>query len=137
MNFKGKTILVVDDDPDVVKVLDQTLSSRGAAVHTAADGVAAIEVAKGAPPDLVILDMMLPKRGGLLVLERLKRRPPGDKVPYVIMITANEGVRHRTYAESLGVDAYINKPFRMSRLLGKVRELLTPEDKKDNNSEEK
>jgi DNA-binding response OmpR family regulator len=73
-------------------------------------------------PDLVILDMMMPKRSGFLVLEKLRRSRP---VPLrIVMITANEGNRHKAYAEMLGVDDYIRKPFAMDRLLDTVERLL-------------
>ena len=73
-------------------------------------------------PDLVILDMMMPKRSGFLVLEKLRRT---RRVPMrVIMITANEGSRHKAYAEMLGVDDYIRKPFAMDRLMDSVDRLL-------------
>jgi DNA-binding response OmpR family regulator len=73
-------------------------------------------------PDLLILDMMMPRRSGFLVLEKVRRTRP---VPLrVIMITANEGNRHKAYAEMLGVDDYIRKPFAMDRLLESVDRLL-------------
>ena len=76
-----------------------------------------------AEPDRVgIYDMMMPKRSGFLVLEKLRRTRP---VPMrVIMITANEGSRHKAYAEMLGVDDYIRKPFAMDRLMESVQKLL-------------
>jgi DNA-binding response OmpR family regulator len=67
------------------------------------------------------VDMMMPRQSGFLVLQKLKGRPDGG--PRVIMITANEGSRHRAYAEVLGVDDYIRKPFDMSRLLDSVQRL--------------
>jgi DNA-binding response OmpR family regulator len=74
-------------------------------------------------PDLVVLDMMMPKRSGFLVLEKLRRSHP---IPVkVIMITANEGSRHKAYAEMLGVDDYIRKPFAMDRLLASIDRLLS------------
>ena len=77
-------------------------------------------------PDLVILDMMMPKRSGFLVLEKLRRT---RETPLrVIMITANEGSRHKAYAEMLGVDDYIRKPFAMDRLVDAVERLLTESD---------
>ena len=74
-------------------------------------------------PDLLILDMMMPKRSGFLVLEKLRRSRPEPM--RIIMITANEGSRHKAYAEMLGVDDYIRKPFAMDRLLESVEKLLT------------
>ena len=74
-------------------------------------------------PDLVILDMMMPKRSGFLVLERIRRSRP---VPLrVIMVTANEGSRHKAYAEMLGVDDYLRKPFAIDRLLESVGRVLS------------
>jgi DNA-binding response OmpR family regulator len=82
-----------------------------------------VEVQEKEHPDLVILDMMLPKRSGFLVLERIRKSKPKPKV---IMITGNLGSRHKTYAESQGVDDYINKPFRMDRLMASIEKLLPP-----------
>ncbi len=121
--FDGKSILVVDDDPDVVTALKAAFDQAGASVITAADGNTAIEKATTEKPDLVILDAMLPGRSGFLVLEKLKRSC-GDACPSIIMITGNQGKRHEAWAKSLGVDAYINKPFRMERLMQSAQQLL-------------
>jgi DNA-binding response OmpR family regulator len=123
--LEGKTILIVEDDPDMVTALETVLADTGATIKTAMDGNAAIQVAKESDPDLILLDAMLPKRSGFLVLEKLKgtSKKRGDK-PFVIMITGNVGKRHQTWAESLGVDGYINKPFRMERLLDAVDKLF-------------
>ena len=124
VNLENKQILVVEDDSDIVTSIKGALKETGATVEVATDGNAAVEMAAATPPDLVVLDMMLPKRSGFLVLEKLKpKRTKGSK-PYVIMITGNPGSRHKTYAQSLGVDEYINKPFRMERLLGSIEKLL-------------
>jgi len=122
----GKNILIVEDDPDMANALVTILNPTGATIQTAGDGNAAIEVAAEFDPDLVVLDAMLPKRSGFLVLEKLKgpNKKRGQK-PLVIMITGNEGKRHQVWAESLGVDGYLNKPFRMERLLGSIEKLLT------------
>jgi len=124
--MQGKKILVVDDDPDVLTAIKMALEDRGATVLSAADGVAAVDVALQEQPDLVVLDMMLPKRGGFLVLERIRKGKPKGAAPFVIMITGNLGTRHKTYAESLGVSDYINKPFRMERLMTSIEKSLTP-----------
>jgi len=120
----GKSILIVDDDPDVVTAIKLALEDAGAKVLTAIDGTAAVETAEREQPDLVVLDMMLPKRSGFLVLERIKTRKPKGSKPFVIMITGNLGTRHKTYAETLGVSDYINKPFRMDRLLASIEKVL-------------
>jgi DNA-binding response OmpR family regulator len=99
------------------------LESRGYVVLVARDGNQGAVMAERDAPDLVILDMMMPKRSGFIVLERLRRTKP-DPVR-VIMITANEGARHKAYAEMLGVDDYIRKPFPMDRLLDSVDRLMS------------
>ncbi|HNQ23694.1 MAG TPA: response regulator [Phycisphaerae bacterium] len=118
--LEGKTVLVVDDDPDMVAALRMVLDETGATIKSAGDGNAALTMAAEFNPDVVVLDAMLPKRSGFLVLEKLKaKKKKGDK-PYVIMITGNQGKRHQLWAESLGVDGYLNKPFRMDRLIGAI-----------------
>lgn len=123
--LEGCCILVVDDDPDMITALTTVIEETDATLVTATDGNQALEKIESESPDLVVLDAMLPKRSGFLVLEKLKSggKKKGSK-PFVIMITGNEGKRHQTWAESLGVDGYLNKPFRMERLLEKVETLL-------------
>ena len=117
-----KRILLVDDDAEIVEALRYALTARGYEILIARDGNQGLATAEREDPDLVILDMMMPKRSGFLVLEKLRRTRP---VPMrVIMITANEGSRHKAYAEMLGVDDYIRKPFAMDRLLDSVDRLL-------------
>lgn len=122
-DLKEKSVLIVDDDPDVVTAITKVLEEQGATVFAAIDGSQAVELAEKEQPDLVVLDMMLPKRSGFLVLERIKARKPKGTKPRVIMITGNLGSRHKIYAESLGVDDYINKPFRMDRLLAAIEKI--------------
>jgi DNA-binding response OmpR family regulator len=118
----GKRVLLVDDDTEIIDSMRTVLESRGYTVLTARDGNQGLMMAETENPDLVVLDMMMPKRSGFLVLEKLRRSRP---VPMrVIMITANEGSRHKAYAEMLGVDDYIRKPFAMDRLLDSVDRLL-------------
>jgi DNA-binding response OmpR family regulator len=120
-------VLIVDDDYEIVESVRYALESKGLIVLVARDGNQGLAMAEREDPDLVILDMMMPKRSGFLVLERLRRTRP---VPVkVIMITANEGSRHKAYAEMLGVDDYIRKPFPMDRLMDSVDRLLTPASK--------
>lgn len=116
-----KTILLVDDDQEILYAMRAVMENKGYRVLTASDGNAGLNVAEREKPDLVIVDMMMPKKSGFLVLEKLKGRK--QELPRVIMITANEGGRHRAYAEMLGVDDYIRKPFAMDRLLDSVRKL--------------
>ena len=118
-----RTILLVDDDADILSAMRAVLERRGYRVLTAGDGNAGLAAAEREAPDLVVVDMMMPKKSGFLVLEKLKGRGGG---PPVVMITANEGSRHRAYAEALGADDYIRKPFAMDRLLESVARLCPP-----------
>jgi len=119
----GKRILLVDDDQEILESMKAVLESRGYQVLVARDGNQGLVMAESEEPDLVVLDMMMPKRSGFLVLEKLRRSRPDPM--RVIMITANEGSRHKAYAEMLGVDDYIRKPFAMDRLLESVDRLLS------------
>ena len=117
----AKTILLVDDDPEILNAMRLLIASRGYRVLTAADGNQGLATAEREGPDLVVVDMMMPKKSGFLVLEKLKSRGPAS--PKVIMITGNEGGRHRAYAEMLGVDDYLRKPFALDKLLECVQRL--------------
>jgi DNA-binding response OmpR family regulator len=118
-----KRVLLVDDDPEIIDAIRYALESKGFQIFIARDGNQGLAMAEREDPDLVILDMMMPKRSGFLVLEKLRRT---RAVPVrVIMITANEGSRHKAYAEMLGVDDYIRKPFAMDKLVDAVQRLLT------------
>ena len=122
MRLERIKIMVVDDDPDIRELMTMALESEGAVVSQAVDGNDAINVFKTTAPEVVVLDMMLPHRSGFLVLEHIQTT---EAPPPVIMVTANEGRRHKAYAESLGVSAYLNKPVAMARLLDTVLEHLS------------
>jgi len=123
--LKGKTILIVDDDREVVQSIKAALADTGATIDAAADGNVGADKAIQDSPDLMILDMMLPKRSGFLVLERLRKDRDKTAPPQVIFITGNLGRRHRECAEALGVAAYMTKPFRMDRLIETITDLLS------------
>jgi DNA-binding response OmpR family regulator len=112
-----KLILVVDDDYDLSDGIRAVLESHGHKVMQARDGQQGKHIVYQQRPDLVILDMMMPRMGGYPVLEHFKGKADA---PPIIMITANEGSRHKAYAEYLGVIDYIRKPFAMERLLEAV-----------------
>lgn len=117
-----KKILIVDDDREVTESVRLALEATGYDVLVCHDGNQGLLMAGQEKPDLIILDMMMPKRSGFLVLETLRQT---NSYPVrVIMITANEGDRHKAYAESLGVDGYIRKPFPIDVLLDNVERTL-------------
>jgi DNA-binding response OmpR family regulator len=118
----SKKILLVDDDFEIVDAIRYALEGEGFSVVVARDGNQGLALAERENPDLMILDMMMPKRSGFLVLEKLRR--VRDLPLPVVMITGNEGSRHKAYAELLGVSDYIRKPFAMDRLLEAVHRLL-------------
>ena len=123
--LKGKRILLVDDDPDILVSLQATFEPTGATIETASTGNKAVELAEANTPDLMVLDMMLPGRSGFLVLEKIKKRKPTDK-PYVIMITGNQGSRHKMFADTYGVNEYLTKPVKMDKLVTTAERLLGP-----------
>ena len=112
----GKKILLVDDDREVLEALQAALADTGAEFDTALDGNVAVERTRAFEPDLIVLDLMMPKRSGFLVLESIKKGKKRTDPPRVVVITGNPGQRHRVWAESLGAEAYFQKPFRMERL---------------------
>lgn len=119
--LKDAFVLIVDDDEDILSSINLAMRAEGASTHTATDGNAAVAACNEHDFDAVVLDMMLPKRSGFLVLEKIV----ADKIhPVVVMITANQGKRHMAYAETLGVDAYLYKPVPLERLIDTIVDLL-------------
>ncbi|GAC1308610.1 MAG: response regulator transcription factor [Vulcanimicrobiaceae bacterium] len=112
-------VLVVEDDPQIVRVLRLELEHEGYAVETAADGLSGLEKALK-EPDLVILDVMLPKLDGNAVCARLRAK---SSVP-IIMLTAKDRVADRVSGLDLGADDYVTKPFSIEELLARVRARL-------------
>lgn len=116
-----KTILIIDDDREIASMLHGVLTGNGYRVFLSSNGIEGKGQIESLKPDLVITDMMMPRMGGFPVLEYLKTLATP---PAVIMITANEGGRHKAYAEMLGVSDYLRKPFPMEVLLESVRRIF-------------
>jgi DNA-binding response OmpR family regulator len=121
--LEGKKVLLVDDDNDILTSMQAAFEPTGAIVEMATNGNQAVELATKNDPDIVVLDMMLPGRSGFLVLEKIKARKPRNAKPFVIMITGNQGGRHKMYAESLGVSEYYTKPVKMDKLIATAERL--------------
>jgi two-component system response regulator MprA len=113
-------ILVVDDDPQIVSVLRRGLSFEGYTVDTAENGEQALGIALQTPPDLVVLDVMMPGLDGIEVTKRLRQ---GTDVP-VLLLTAKATVPDRVTGLDAGADDYLVKPFSLDELLARVRALL-------------
>ena len=126
----SKTILVVDDDMELSDGIRAVLENKGHRVLQARDGQQAKNLVYQQRPDLVILDMMMPRMGGYPVLEHFRGK---TDAPPIIMITANEGSRHKAYAEYLGVVEYIRKPFAMEKLMEAVTKGLSGEKAAEEN----
>src|SRR3954467_8648156 len=127
--LKDKRILLVDDDQDILTSMQAAFEPTGATVETANNGNKAVESIEKGQPDLIVLDMMLPGRSGFLVMEKIQqekrkeKKPPKSK-PFVIMITGNQGARHKDFALGLGVSEYLNKPFKMDKLIATAEKVL-------------
>ena len=124
MDDVQKTILIIDDDREIASTIQSVLLHAGYRVHMASNGQEGQRQIETLRPDLVVTDMMMPRMGGFPVLEFLRTL---SAPPKVIMMTANEGSRHKAYAEMLGVSDYLRKPFPMEVLLEAVRKALNPE----------
>jgi len=122
------TILVVDDDQDILAGISLALQIEGAHVIAAANGVEALARAVSDEPDLVVLDLMLPAVSGLSVAERLRNVAPD--LP-IVMVTANRGLRHREFASRLGISAYFMKPVPLGHLVDTIASLLPPDGDAD------
>lgn len=116
-------ILVVDDESHIVKVLEMRLKAAGYEVLTARDGQEGLELAKKEKPDLLILDLMLPRMNGYLVCSLLKKDARYSHVP-IILFTAKAREEDMSLGEEAGADAYVNKPYDPQVLLDKIRELI-------------
>ncbi len=119
----SKRILVVDDEPNIVLSLEFLMTQAGYEVSTAADGEAALQCIESAPPDLVLLDVNIPKRNGYEVCETIRTNPKWEGVR-VVMITAKGRDVEREKGLALGADDYIIKPFSTHEVVDKVAEVL-------------
>ena len=119
-----KRILIVDDEEDIVNVLRFRLEANNYAVLSASEGQEGLNKARTEKPDLVILDLMLPKLDGYKVCRMLKFDESYKSIP-IIMFTARAQKKDEELGMEMGADAYIAKPFEPEVLLGKIKELLS------------
>lgn len=118
-----RRVLIVEDDSSIAECIEFVLTQRGYEVMLAADGTEGLCRAERDFPDLIILDVVLPRRSGLVLLERTRQWHPGP--PRIILITGNDEPRHRDFALSRGADGFFAKPFDVEDLAAAVDELFT------------
>lgn len=119
----AKRILATDDEPDVLLIIKTALQSEGFDVSTASNGFECLEAAKASPPDLFVLDVMMPGMSGFEVVAKLKEEPSTATIP-IIMLTGLAERGKMKEALSGGVDYYIVKPFEFEDLINKVNEAI-------------
>ena len=119
----ARRVLVVDDEPDVVELLRTILRGEGFDVEVDTEGRSALARLLAAPPDLLILDLMMPDLDGFELLKLLRMDPAGAEIP-VVILSARTGHQDQIEMLQLGANVYLTKPFSPRELVGVVRELL-------------
>ena len=122
----GTRVLVIDDSPTIVALLRRMLMQNGFDVLEAGDAEAGLEIARSGPLDLLFLDIVLPGMNGFEALRRLRREPATRDLP-VIMISGNELATEQFYAQRIGADDFMKKPFSRSEVFHRIERLLGPD----------
>ena len=124
----SKKILVVDDEPSIIKMLGARLQASGYEVASAMDGVKGLEMARREKPDLIILDLMLPGMDGYKICALLKKDARYSKIP-IVLFTARAQEKDEEMGFECGANAYLKKPFNSRELLAKIEGLLAQSPK--------
>ncbi|MFH1058642.1 MAG: response regulator [Pseudomonadota bacterium] len=123
-----KYVLIVDDDPDLVEAVAMNLAAKGFAVGKAYDGLEAWDSIKSRRPDLIVLDVMMPRKDGYQVCDELKKDPAWKDIPVVMLTAVGAAVPNTTYSHQEGMkllaDDYIAKPVDLDKLAAMVKEFL-------------
>jgi len=119
----AKKVLIVDDEPNIVAALDYLLNRSGYEVRIATNGEEALRQVETFAPDLVLLDVMMPKKSGYDVCQRIRERPEWNRIR-ILMLSARGRDAEVNKGLSLGADLYITKPFSNAELVARIRELL-------------
>ena len=119
-----RTVLVVDDDPVIVRLLEVNFEMEGFAVRTAADGLEGLESAKAQHPDVIVSDVMMPRMDGLQLVNELKADPATASIP-VILLSAKAQADDVRAGLDAGADDYVTKPFEPLDLLDRVVKLIS------------
>jgi two-component system alkaline phosphatase synthesis response regulator PhoP len=123
-----KNIVVIEDDKDIVEIVRYFLEKENYRVHVAEDGLTGLDLAKKILPNLVLLDLALPKMNGFEVCKRMKRDHRLREIP-LIMVTGKDDVEHKVEGLELGADDYITKPFHPPELIARVRANLRKQER--------
>lgn len=126
------TVLIIDDDPKLLKMLRRTLVYENLAVLTATNGLEALLIVDEAPPDLIIVDWMMPKMDGLAFVQRLRDE---DNETMVLMLTARDAIENRVEGLECGADDYLVKPFAPAELVARVHAMLRRVEAKPENQQ--
>lgn len=121
-----KKILIVEDEESLLKLESILLTTKGYLVQGATSGLAALEAVADEPPDLILLDVMLPELDGFVVCERLKSKPETRHIP-VILLTARKTPEDVARGEAVGADQYITKPFKSAMVMEIIEKLINSE----------
>ena len=124
-----RTVLVVDDEPNIILSLEFLIEQAGYEARVARDGEAALKAIEDHKPDLVLLDVMLPKRDGFDVCEKIRANPEWSDIR-IVMLTAKGRDSEREKGLALGADAYITKPFSTRDAMDQIRQFLDDKDGK-------
>ena len=119
----GKRVLLIEDEPNIIEAISFILSRDGWTVHTHEDGATAMDKVLGMPPDMIILDVMLPGRSGFDILRDLRAHAVTKEIP-VMMLTARGQEKDRELAQRLGVNHFMTKPFSNTEVRDYVRNLM-------------
>ena len=119
----ARQVLIVEDEPHIVESLAFVLGREGFAVSSVMDGESALEILRRTPPDLVILDLMIPRLNGFEVLKAAKSDPALSAIP-VMVLSAKGQVHDRRHAEEIGSDGFMTKPFSNREIVELVRRLV-------------
>lgn len=124
MNKAPCSVLIVEDDPDILQLLQTTLTFNGYRVGTARNGQEGLEAVQKERPDLVIADIMMPKLDGFGLVNRLRISPETREVPVVVITATYISPEDREFAQNIGATRFIQKPIDLEKFLGTIRELL-------------
>ncbi|MCK0119499.1 MAG: response regulator [Yoonia sp.] len=119
----GRRVLLIEDEPNIIEAISFILSRDGWTVHTHEDGETAMDKVRATPPDLIILDVMLPGRSGFDILRDIRAEPDFENLP-VMMLTARGQVKDRELALRLGANHFMTKPFSNQDVKDYVRKLM-------------